>query len=132
MSRKSRKGSTPDKPADLSAVTEWQLGDVLPPVTVPSEPANVAAPPTNGKADHDRVKPHLRCPVCWKNPAMRGKASRRKWWRQISGSKHERCYTCDQCGCEYVVEVEAQVEDNIEFTATKVTRVKLPTDGAPA
>jgi hypothetical protein len=124
MSRKKRKDNTPDKPADLSAVTEWQLGDVLPPVEVPSEPANAAAPPTNGKADHDKIKPHLRCPVCWKT--LGGKASRRKWWRQITGSKHQRCYGCDQCGTEWTVEVEAELSDGVEYTATRIAEVRTP------
>lgn len=88
-------------------------------------------PPTEPSAfnetDEDKASPrdvakHLRCPSCYSG--LGGVAARRKWWRQISGPLHQRCYACGECGTEWVVEVRSEVVDDIEHKTTKVTEVR--------
>lgn len=76
----------------------------------------------NVPAETSTVKKHLRCPLCWDR--YQGKAARRKWQRQVSGSLQQRCYCCDQCGTEWVVEVRSEETDGILHTTTKVAVIK--------
>ena len=93
--------------------------------------------PSNGRPRKDarEVKKHLRCPTCWgnqdgpKKSGLGGKAGKRKWVRQVSGPLQKRCYVCDECGTEWVVEVTAEVEDDIEYKRTRVTQVRKRNDG---
>jgi hypothetical protein len=69
------------------------------------------------------VKPHLRCPACYKG--LGGKAKRRKWQRQVSGVLVQRCYSCDTCGAEWTVEVRSDVnDDGVPSTTVKVVDVR--------
>lgn len=70
------------------------------------------------------IPKHLRCPICFENPEMRGRALRRKWYRQINGPVHQRCYL-GTCGHEWVVEVRAEFEDDIEYKTAKVVEARL-------
>lgn len=70
----------------------------------------------------DDVKPHLRCPCCWNGYG--GKAQRRKWQRQVNGPLAQRCYVCDQCGAEWVVDVRVEEKDGIEWVETKTSKVR--------
>lgn len=70
----------------------------------------------------DDVKPHLRCPCCWNNYG--GKAKKRKWQRQVSGPLVKRCYVCDQCDAEWVVDVRVEEQDGVEWVETKVSQVR--------
>jgi hypothetical protein len=77
-----------------------------------------------GNKSKQNVKPHLRCPCCWNG--LGGTVARRKWQRQVSGPLVRRCYFCNQCGAEWVVDVRVEVSDGIEWTATKTSQVRLP------
>ena len=76
----------------------------------------------------DSIKPHLRCPCCWNGYG--GKAARRKWQRQVSGPLVQRCYLCDQCGAEWVVDVRVELIDGIDWVETKVSKIR-PAEAAP-
>lgn len=81
-----------------------------------------AAPPPVD--DSQSVKKHLRCPLCWDN--YRGRAARRKWHRQVSGPLQKRCYTCDKCGTEWVVDVRYDESDEgVMIKTANVTEVRL-------
>lgn len=75
----------------------------------------------------ESVKPHMRCPLCW--TGLGGRAARRKWQQAVNTSVDKRCYVCDQCGTEWVVEVRREVDDGVLFTRTKVIEVR--TNGEP-
>lgn len=77
-------------------------------------------------ASDQRVKQHLRCPQCW--GAEGGVAQRRKWRRQINGPVHERCYVCGNCGWNWVVRFETEVQDGIECTTSRTVRATAPTE----
>lgn len=70
------------------------------------------------------VKKHLRCPLCWEGRG--GRAKREKWRRQVSGPLQKRCYACNECGCEWVVEVRCEVVDDIQYTETQLSEVRKP------
>lgn len=71
----------------------------------------------------NEIKPHLRCPACWGRD--KGKAGRRKWQRQVNGPLVKRCYACDECGAEWVVEVRSdECNDGVLFVSTRVTEVR--------
>lgn len=78
---------------------------------------------TTAIQDDETVPPHLRCPACWGE--FRGKAARRKWRRQVSGTLHERCYLCDQCGSEWIREFREEVEDGIVIATSRVKTIRL-------
>ena len=80
------------------------------------------------KPRRNDVKPHLRCPCCWNG--YRGKARRRKWQRQVSGPLVQRCYVCDQCGAEWVVDVRVDEIDGVSWVETKTAKVR-PGDVKP-
>ena len=71
-----------------------------------------------------KVKQHLRCPLCWNN--LGGRAERIKWKRQINGPKQHRCYSCNQCGTEWVVEVTCEIVDDIEYKKTRIAKIREP------
>lgn len=83
-------------------------------------------------SDEARVPKHRRCPTCWSGYG--GKAHRRKWHRRVSGTLEKRCYICDQCGCEWIVEVRSDVSDKGLVTeTTRIAEVRLhDEDGAGA
>ena len=68
------------------------------------------------------VKKHLRCPSCWNGYG--GKAGRRKWVQKVSGTLQKRCYSCDECGVEWIVEVRNEIVDDIQRTTTAITEVR--------
>jgi len=92
------------------------------------EPKSESTPPPVAPAeatDAKDVRPpkrHLRCPSCW--TGYGGRAERMKWSRQVSGILQKRCYVCDQCGTEWVVEVRCDTIDDIEHKTTKVVEVR--------
>lgn len=81
-----------------------------------------AASNTTQNGHAREVKQHLRCPCCW--DGLGGRASRRKWSQQVNGPLQKRCYACNQCGTEWVVEVRSEVEDDIEYIQIRVTEVR--------
>lgn len=104
----------PQQPAK-AAESEPTAGDAI---EMPAAPATEA--PVEQRRDD--VKPHLRCPCCWNG--LGGKAERRKWQRQVSGPLVQRCYVCDKCGAEWIVDVRVEVVDGIEWVETKTAKVK--------
>jgi len=84
--------------------------------------SDLAAKPSN-----PNVKRHLRCPCCWNG--LGGKALKRKWQRQVSGPLVQRCYVCDQCGAEWVVDVRVEESDGIEWVEIKTSQVRPPMPG---
>lgn len=105
---------------------EPQLSTVDSSTEPPAEPEPATESPIEQRRDD--VKPHLRCPCCWNG--LGGKAERRKWQRQVSGTLVKRCYVCDQCGTEWDVDVRYEVVDGIEWVETKTVKVK-PGDVKP-
>jgi hypothetical protein len=80
-------------------------------------------PPEPEPSPLRELKPHLRCPTCY--TGYGGKAARRKWKRQVSGTLQKRCYVCDQCGMEWIAEVRIEEDDDgITHVSTKVTEVR--------
>lgn len=94
---------------------------------LPTEVAEAIAKAFRKAADEivprvGEIKKHLRCPSCW--DGLGGSAGRRKWSRQISGPLQQRCYVCNQCGTEWVVEVRSEENDGVLFTQTRVAEVR--------
>jgi len=89
---------------------------------VPVEASSGADPRQSN--NHQEVKQHLRCPTCWGNYG--GRAARRKWWRQVSGPLQKRCYVCDTCGTEWVINVRNDFVDGTKMTKTEIAEVRLP------
>lgn len=77
-----------------------------------------------GQLAEREVKPHLRCPICWNG--NKGRAKRRKWSRQVSGTLTKRCYVCNECGREWVVDVRSEIVDDVEIVTTGVSQVRNP------
>lgn len=79
-------------------------------------------PPTTATSD-GLPKKHLRCPVCF--TGYGGRASVRKWQRQVNSHIVNRCYLCGECGCEWVVEVRSDEDDDgVLVRKTKVVEVR--------
>lgn len=73
-------------------------------------------------ADKHETKPtraYLRCPKC-----EGGRAARRKWQRAVNGVLTHRCYVCNLCPCEWVVEDRSEVEDGVTYSTVKVVEVR--------
>lgn len=68
------------------------------------------------------VKKLRRCPACWGEHG--GKAGKRKWQRQVNGPIVRRCYACDRCPCEWVLEERTDEEDDVEYVVTKLVEVR--------
>lgn len=77
---------------------------------------NNAAPGPKGP------KHHLRCPACYEGEG--GRAGRENWRRQVSGPLQKRSYSCNNCGCEWLVEVRCEVVDDIQYTETRIAEVR--------
>jgi len=89
------------------AVTE---SDVIKPA--PTEP-------TNG--ERRVVKKAQQCPVCYDNL---GGVGTRRWQRQVNGPLVKRCYSCNQCGIQWTVDIRTDEDDGVEVVTTTVVRIE--------
>lgn len=121
MSKKNQQRREP--PEELERVDDRAPTDVHAP-----DDSAIEQPAGDGKPN---VKKHLQCPACWNG--LGGKAERRKWSRQVHGTLQQRCYVCDECGAEWVVDVRSDVVDDIEHVSTKISRIRYKTgEDAPS
>lgn len=97
------------------------------PDQVNGQSASLPATEPQARQVRESVKPHMRCPLCW--TGLGGRAARRKWQQAVNTSVDKRCYVCDQCGSEWVVEVRREIDDGVLFTRIKVIEVR--TNGEP-
>jgi hypothetical protein len=100
---------------------------------VTNQSAQEPVSPLELTPEEKAVKKHRRCPQCWNNPDYRGKAHRIKWRRQINGPLHHRCYLCDACGTEWIVEFREEVDDSdITIVTNKVIKIRPSDEGQNA
>lgn len=77
-------------------------------------------------SDNDKIAKHRRCPICWER--QKG-AGQRRWQNQVSGRLVKRCYRCDECGTEWVVEVTVDEVDDVVMKSTRVGEIRTVADG---
>jgi hypothetical protein len=106
----------------LETMAAEAIDDAQLPETTVETPEQPPAPSPVEKRDESNVKPHLRCPCCWNG--RKGKAFKRKWQRQVNGPLVQRCYVCDQCGTEWVVDVRVEEIDGVAWVETKTAKVR--------
>ena len=95
-------------------------------VNIEGQPASAAslivmAGDAQQRAEPKReVKKAQQCPACYSGL---GGIGNRKWQRQVNGPLVKRCYQCDQCGAQWVVDVRTDTEDGIEVVRTSVAKI---------
>lgn len=78
-------------------------------------------------SDASKVAKHRRCPLCFER---HGGVGQRRWQNQVSGRKVKRCYRCDECGTEWVVEVNVEEVDDVVMRSTRVSEIRTVGESA--
>lgn len=76
------------------------------PAAVPAEP--LPKPVQKEASGEEKIPKHKQCPSCFSGFGGVGK---RKWWRRVSGVLTRMCYSCDQCGYNWAVDVRTTISE---------------------
>lgn len=75
-----------------------------------TSPTAEQTPPPAENPQDEKTPKHLQCPICFEGYGGKGK---RRWQRRVSGRQVRRCYSCEECGHNWTVDVTTR---DVEMT----------------